>query len=462
MPRTELWRRTDDGGLSLDFHRGQLAVWDSAARFTFMIAGTQGGKTVFGPWWLHREIYGPTIGRGAGDYLAVTSSYDLFKLKMLPAIREVFEQVWHCARYWAGDSVLELKDPTTGKFWASRSDDTMWGRIILRSASSKGGLESATAKGAWLDECGMADFRLGDWEAVQRRLALHEGRALGTTTPYNLGWLKSEVYDRHRAGDPFINVVQFSSMENPAFPKRSYDRAAETMQAWKFNMFYRAMFEKPASLILGAWDAERGYIAPVPISPYWDHYIGWDFGGVHMASVWAAFDAENRALYVYKVTLRGGDSTGEHAVWGLKQQRDAWARIVQQATVIEGDAEKLAKIDPLFYHVGGSGSEIQWRRDFGVGGLGIYKPRVSGVEEGIDKIVAILKEKAPGGLYVFNDDPGCKSLRDDMLSYSRKVDALGDPTEEIESKNTWHRIDALRYLCTALPVAGAVKGSTWL
>jgi len=38
----------------------------------------------------------------------VTATFDLFKLKMLPAIREVFEDVLGIACYWSGDQVLEL------------------------------------------------------------------------------------------------------------------------------------------------------------------------------------------------------------------------------------------------------------------------------------------------------------------------------------------------------------------
>ena len=34
------------------------------------------------------------------------------------------------------------------------------------------------------------------WEAVLRRLALYQGRVLGGTTLYNLGWLKQQIYDR--------------------------------------------------------------------------------------------------------------------------------------------------------------------------------------------------------------------------------------------------------------------------
>ena len=122
----------------------------------------------------------------------------------------------------------------------------MWGRIILRSAQSEGGLESATALTAWLDECGQDKFKLSDWEAVLRRLSLTEGRVLGTTTIYNLGWLKSQVYDRWKNGDPDFDVIQFKSIENPAFPMEEYRRAKRTPPLWKFRMFYEGESDRPA------------------------------------------------------------------------------------------------------------------------------------------------------------------------------------------------------------------------
>ena len=66
-------------------------------------------------------------------------------------------------------------------------------RIVLRSANAEGGLESLTGKAAVLDECGQDDFTLEAWEAIQRRLSLSRGRVLGGTTPYNLGWLKTQI-----------------------------------------------------------------------------------------------------------------------------------------------------------------------------------------------------------------------------------------------------------------------------
>src|SRR3990172_9622868 len=147
-----LWSIDEAGRVRLTPNALQAAAWESKRRFTFMIAGTQAGKTSFGPWWLFREIYqqpDAQLNEG-GDWVVVTSTFDLFKLKMLPEIQGVFEDVLKMGRYWAGDRILELIDPRTQKFWASRSNDRMWGRIILRSAHAEGGLEASTARGALL------------------------------------------------------------------------------------------------------------------------------------------------------------------------------------------------------------------------------------------------------------------------------------------------------------------------
>jgi len=155
----------DGDRMTLHLHPGQAQAWDSPRRLLFVIAGTQSGKTSFGPHWLHREI----VNCGPGDYLAVTATYDLFKLKMLPEMKSVFLPMgW---KWGASERILEK-----GK-----------SRIILRSAQSDGGLESATVKAAWLDECGQDEFRLEAWEAVLRRLSLSQGRVLGTTTPCSMG-----------------------------------------------------------------------------------------------------------------------------------------------------------------------------------------------------------------------------------------------------------------------------------
>lgn len=393
--------------MTLNLHPGQTKAWDSQARFVFVIAGTQSGKTSFGSWWLHREIQ----RCGSGDYLVVTATYDLFKLKLLPEMLTTFCDVLRREGWTYSASDRVITDGTT--------------RIILRSANAPGGLESATVKAAWLDECGQDDFRLESWEAVLRRLSLAQGRVLGTTTPYNLGWLKSHIFDRWRAGDSDYEVIQFKSTMNPAFPRAEYDRAKTTLPAWKHAMFYDGEFSRPAGLIYEDFDEAVHVIRPIPLDELWPVYVGLDFGAVHTALIWLARDTRN-VYYVFRESLTGGLSTPEHA---------KHARAIAQG-----------RRSVTWY--GGSGSETQQRMDWHAAGVRVQEPPVGDVEAGIDRVIALLRERR---LFVFDT---CSGLRDELMTYSRELDAAGQPTEKIRDKETYHRLDALRYVVAGATVTG--------
>jgi len=422
-------------GVELGFHDAQVAAWDSTARIVAMIAGSQGGKTSFGPWWLAREV--ETCG--PGDYLAVTATYDLFKLRMLPEIRAVFEDVLGIARYWAGDQILELClhtwdgtswVPQRGEYLARKASDPMWGRLILRSASSPGGLESATALAAWLDEAGQDEFSLSAWEAVRRRLALSRGRILITTTPYNLGWLKQQVYDRWLKGDKNIDVIQFASILNPAFSREEFEERRQEMDNWKFRMFYEGQFERPAGLIynafIDAYKHEGGHkVRPFNVPAKWPRYVGIDPGGANVAKVWLALDPVEDVLYLYREQLDGGKSTPEHVAEAKRIAQDNGERVV--------------------FYVVGQPSESQQRRDWQAAGAdNVIAPPVSDVESGIDTVISLLKQYR---LFVFDT---CTGTLDEFGTYQRKLDENGEVTDVIQHKERFHRLDALRYAVVAV------------
>ncbi len=409
--------------LEQNFHPGQWQVWESKKRFIFMLAGTQGGKTSFGPLWLHREIFDPDIGCGAGDYLAVTASYDLFKLKMLPALREYFEHILGVGRYWAGDKVIELRDPETGLFTAKRQDDAMWGRIILRSARSEGGLESATAKAAWLDECGQDEFTIMIWQAVRRRLSLHRGRVLATTTLYVLyNWLR-ELYNDWKKGRSDLDFIQFASILNPQFPKQEFDDAMETTDDHVFSMFYRGEYDKPPGMIYQSFNDQLCVVKPFNIPNDWPSYCGLDFGGTHTAALRYRHDETTGEYFVTDEYLEGGKESREHArilrPWG-----NNWT--------------------------GGSWGERQWRMEFRAGGLAVRKPPFSSVWTGINKIIALHKKNK---IKVFDTCTGYLSQKG---RYSRPIDkATGEPIQnEIKNKRTFHFMDAERYLVSGMDYGG--------
>jgi len=415
MPTTTLRRDLSwidpEGNVRVHFHPGQERAWDSKARFVFVFAGTQGGKTSFSPWWLNREIDRTAVPTGENDYLAATASYDLFKLKFLPEMRKVFEDYLHRGRFWSGSKVIELCDDD-GRFWAHSADDRMYGRIILRSAQAEGSLESATAKAAVLDECGQDEFRVEHWEAVQRRLSLNQGRVLGATTLYNRGWVKSQVYDPWRAGSKDIEVVSFPSFENPAFPREEYDRMAALLPRWKLNMFYRGEFDIPEGLIYQPFDTETDVCDDFEVPPEWPRWGGTDFGGVNQAGVCFA-ERPDGHLFLIAEYLQGQRTAKAHADEMAKWRCRRWW--------------------------GGAASEDQWRREFGACGLPILQPVTGDVEVGIDIVYSVMAEKH---LTVFRS---CKRWLDEVGVYSRKLDKAGQPTEVIAEKETFHLLDATRY-----------------
>lgn len=433
-------------GDPVPFHQAQNIAYDSKNRIVAMIAGTQSGKTTFGPWWLHDEIKRTSSPSGNNDYIVVTSSYDLFKLKLLPAMLEVFEQILGIGRLWAGLSTIELKNPDTGLFEAKKGSDKMWGRIILRSASAMGGLESATARAAWLDEAGQDQFTLKAYQAIVRRLSLFRGRQLFTTTLYNLGWVKSQVIDRAKKGGKEyyfkigeaelrhtdnkkagITLVQYDSILNPEFSIEEFRDAESTMAEDEFKMFYKGIVAKLRSIIYDCFDTETHVIPAFPIPASWPKgLIGIDPIGQITATLWLAFDPENNQLHLYREYEEPfGKTTRGHVVEILK------------FCAQDGEVLKV---------VGGGPAENQARLDWTVAGLPMAPCPITDVWIQIRKVYSLFKENA----LLIHDS--CPRIISDLGLMKRKEDRHGNLTDTIEDKDTWHLLDALRYIVGWLSV----------
>ena len=442
LPPPTLYTVDEDGTLEVGFHPGQSQAWDSERRFVFIFAGTQGGKTAFLPWWLHREVERTARSGEDNDYLAVTSSFDLFKLKFLPEMKRVFCDVLNIGRYWGTDRVIELAclDPANPKyrqFLAVRASDHMWGRIILRSAQSETGLESATAKAAILDECGQDAFAIQDWEAVVRRVSIGVGRGggriLGATTIYNLGWIYNHVYIPFTNGNPDFDIIQFPSYMNPAFPREEYERAKRSMPAWRFAMFYKGEFERPAGAIYGDFKELIMLVDRFPIPSSWEHVVGVDFGGANTATIWLAHNPDDDRWYAFRETLSGHRATADHC-----QEQSRYALGISDLSAI-----------------GGAKSENQQRDDWYEEGFMVEEPIISGLEPGISRVIELIKTDR---LRVFRDLEG---LRNEIRTYRRKLGPEGNPLEQIINKNRFHRLDALRYAATHILDEGNLDMMTY-
>ena len=398
------------GVLSLDFHPGQWRAWDSERRFVIVLAGTQGGKTSFGPVWLWREIQ----RQGAGDYLVVTPTYPLLNLKCLPELTRLFETVLRLGEYKKADRVFQFDGRGEKRMWGAEQETPT--RILFGHAQDPESLESATAKAAWLDEAGQNKFKLPSFEAIQRRLSLAQGRVLLTTTPYNLGWLKQQFWDRRNERQD-AEVIRFDSTENPSFPAAEMERARAELPRWKFDMFYRALFSRPAGMIYDCFDDAVHKVEPFAIPAHWPRYMGLDFGGVNTAVVYIAQEPGGGRYFLYREYWHGGRTAKQHTT-----------------AMLYGEDARPSEV------YGGAASEGQWRSEFTQAGLFISRPPVGDVEIGINRVYGAFKRKQ---LYVFTT---CEKTLDQIGSYSRELDEAGQPTEKIADKETYHLLDALRYI----------------
>lgn len=386
--------------MELNLHSAQAEAWNATERFIWMLMGHQSGKTSFGPHWLRREIE----RCGPGDYLVVTATFPLLNLKLLPEFRWLFEKQLKLGIWYEASKVFLFNDGVT--------------RVIFGSATNPEALASATAKAAWCDEIGQKQFKRESWEEIQRRLSLHQGRVLGTTTLFTWGWFKTDVYDRAKGGAPDTKLIQADCTVNPAFPVEEYERMRRELPSWKFNMFCRGIFERPAGMIYDCFDTAEDVVDPFPIPKWWPRYVGQDFGSVNPVAVFYALNVQTGELFMYRVMRGVGLSTGPFV--GLLKEVSAGENIVKR--------------------VGGAQHEDGWRGDYTQQGWPVSKPKVRDVEQGIGRVYAMNKAKK---IKVFRDQ---KEYLDQKQSYSRVLDDAYEATEEIENKEAYHIMDAERYI----------------
>lgn len=429
MPH-DLYRIGEDGKLHIGLHGGQARAWASEKRVVAVLAGKQAGKTVFGPLWLWREIK----RRGPGDYLVVTPTYPLLRRKALPEFERLFDKYLGLGTYHQTDHIFTVSDEGEKRLWDEHADEET--RILFGYAKDPESLASATAKAAWLDEAGQREFRRDSYQEIQARLAVHGGRTLITTTLYNLGWIVEDIWrpwkqeERH----PEIEVVRFESRDNPAFPEAEFERIRDTMPAWRFKLHYRAIPTRPAGLIYDPFDRDRDVVERFEIERGWPRYLGLDFGGVNTAAVFYARAPGGGPYFLYREYKAGGRTAEDHVEALLRKDRPPEHQPPMPMVA-----------------AGGSRSEGQWRREFRSAGLGLREPKLSEVEVGIDRVYGFHKR---GEIKVFSD---CRGYLEEKETYSRELDASGNPTETIEDKHSFHFMDAERYILSHL-APSAAKG----
>jgi len=391
---------------------GQSALLaDYKARTLAAIAGTGGGKTQLGYWWLYlRMLNDPGYAWGMAE-----PTYSMLEKIIIHSPDPKRPDLLT----WLAMMGLEPDYEAVAKII-----NTNLGKIYLGSADNPNSMQGAAVRGYWLDEAGM--MSLIAYQTAMQRVSLYDGQVLITTTPYNRGWLKTEVHDK--AEGDYIHVEKWTSIDNPAFPKHVYEEmrsGPNAMQPHRFRMIYMAEFERPIGLIYSSFDSEKCVIPPFKIPASWPRYVGQDYGPVHTAVIWFAKNPVKYkswpagTLFAYREYLEGNKSIKQHAA----------------------DLKRLSKNEQLQMKVASPlGSERQWRREFSEYGWHLQECKVTDVEVGIDRVWSMHHQDK---LVYFSNLRHTITQKEE---YRRKLDESQEPTEVIEDKAKFHFLDAERYI----------------
>lgn len=430
-------------------HEGQASAWTlDHYRTLAVIAGKQGGKSTFGLPWFFREIQ----LRGPGHYFVGGPSYVVLNKKALPDL------VYHLetsgfAKYNKTLHEFHFTPAGIRAFFGTTDYNELYERykftdpdnnvterrdefrvevvIFVVEMSDPKKVEAGTYKAAWVDEGGSTDISEKAFDnLVNGRLVRFRGRCCITTTPYDINWLKFRLYDKcekaprapglsefvvgHIPGD--IAVVRFESWMNPVFGLIEFGRIKDSgMPDWYFDMMYRGMFTRPVGAIYDVFDEARHTCPMHKIPQDWVRAFGTDFGQINFAAVKVAIDPVRMRAVIYTSYCPGKAlDTPDHI-----------------RKLMHGEPS-----EPLIR--GGNRGEKNWRQEFQDHGMIILEPLVSSVFAAIQIIYSLL---ARDRLVIMD---GLGELIKEFKTYKWVLDDEGNPTDDIENKAKYHRLDALR------------------
>lgn len=379
------------------------------------IAGTGGGKTMLGYWWLHSRMEadpGQTWGMAEPTYNMLSKIILTSSDPGRPSLIDYFKLVGHHPVYRAVDKIIH----------------TDFGKVYLASADRPDSMQGAAVKGWWLDEAGQ--MSLLAYETATQRCSMMQGQVLLTTTPYNLGWLLTEIKNRESED---IHVETWRSIDRPGYPRESYEKAKRMLPSWRFAMLYDAQFERPAGLIYSTFNESVCVIDRIPKETLqkWLVYVGHDFGPDNPAALFYAQDPSTGQFYLFDEYVPGPGVSVHERVEAFKKKTEGF-NVVKR--------------------VGGSPQEEENREAYNAHGWIISKPKIGHVEPQIDKVIGMHQLNK---IMVFRD---MVHYLDEKRTFARELDDENQPTAKIDNEAKFHRMACERYLISDFTPETVVSG----
>jgi phage terminase large subunit-like protein len=224
-------------------------------RFRHLVAGRRGGKTYSAAWEvlfyaLHpkeffRDAHGEDKNRPLWIYL-LAKDHKLGRPQL-----NTFLEVINAAGLAKGRDYEFNKTEKVFTFFAP--DGSTTATVEVRSADDPQSLRGAGLDILWIDESAMLPNREA-WDVVRPALSDKLGLLITTTTPKGRNWFHDVFWSTKALGDIFQARVEYTSLDNPYFPRVEWDYARDNMHPVIFAQEYLASFDAMIGLTLrGEW-----------------------------------------------------------------------------------------------------------------------------------------------------------------------------------------------------------------
>lgn len=451
------------------FHEGQIAGWGALAKEVAIIAGTQGGKTSWIPYWLRREIQrcAPLVRMlGKGDFLFVGPTLTLLEAQALPAFESLFVFDSHLGRLVKGNKPkFTFSEEGAKRILGFAAKIT----VHFAYANDSSNLESLTAlAGAW-DEAGQKENKHSSYGAFNRRLKVAQsttflqvrnwldsqglledfawwikrfydkegpdatfGRRAWGTTPYEWNWFKTEIYDKAVSALKDWAFINFPSWMNPRISYEECLKERDHMPLWEWEMMYEGKYTKPAGLVFDCFD-EGNLCNDFDIPLDWKRWGGLDFGLNNTAGVFWAQEPSTGEFYQGCEYHPGRAREFEEHVKAFKECAAHRCKA--------GDGTRPSQITP---HCAGGNrpTEKGEREALRKHGIPIDEPNPNHTSPKLQyqQLYDLIKTKR---LRIFKS---CIKTIGQYQTFSYKLDVNNEPTQDFANEDTMHLLAGSRYL----------------
>jgi len=238
------------------FHAMENPVEDRLCRYRMLVAGRRGGKTMSAAWEvlyyaLHPSHFHWDTRREVSDrplWIQVLSK----NLKVGRSSLLMFREVLATAGLKHGRDYKENRSELTFEF----PNGTL---IEWKTAVDPQSLRGAGLDILWIDEAAFIPTREA-YDVIHPSLTQKMGTVLGTTTPDGKNWFYTEFWGEPSLKDPDIGRVEYRTIDNPYFPKESWEREKIRMHPLLFKQEYEASFDAMVGKELrGEWLTQHFY-----------------------------------------------------------------------------------------------------------------------------------------------------------------------------------------------------------